>query len=199
MPSQWVFIWESAIVAHHPDVNALHKDKENTPHGYVWRDTDETALSYAFTADNKEIFNLLLAAGADINRGRSVLAECMAYGGRDSWAEFLLSKGADPNRNGTDADRFVPIIQAVLNGNTNYVAALLKYHVDLNVRYVNGADNFSPLELALDEGHLDIALLIAQATLQTHTNSVSLAACQGDLESLRALPVNNPVSVSETN
>lgn len=188
-----------ALLAYHPDVNALHKDKENTPSGYVWRDTDETALSYAFVADNKEIFNLLLAAGADINRGRSVLAECMVYGGRDSWAEFLLSKGVDPNRKGTDADRFVPIIQAVLSGNTNYVAALLKYHVDLNTRYVNGADNFSPLELALDEGHLDVALLIARATLQTRTNSASLLASQGDLETLSALLSGNPTSVSETN
>ncbi len=187
-----------ALLAHKPDVNALHKDKENTPSGYVWRDTDETALSYAFTADNKEIFNLLLAAGADINRGRSVLAECMVNGGRDSWAEFLLSKGADPNRKGTDADRFVPIIQAVLNGNTNYVAALLKYHVDLNTRYINGADNFSPLELALDEGHLDVALLIAQANLQIRTNSTSLAASLGETELLRSLLMTHPASVGET-
>lgn len=187
-----------ALLAYHPDVNALHKDKENTPSGYVWRDTDETALGYAFVADNKEIFNLLLAAGADINRGRSVLAECMVYGGRDSWAEYLLSKGADPNRKGTDADRFVPIIQAVLAGNTNYVAALLKYHVDLNVRYVNGADNFSPLELALDEGHLDVALLIARATLQTHTNSASLAASLGETNLLLSMLTTNPASINET-
>jgi len=63
-------------------------------------DTDETAISYAFSADNKEIFKLILDAGADINRGRSALAECMKYGGdgRDSWPEFLLTNGADPNR-----------------------------------------------------------------------------------------------------
>jgi len=187
-----------ALLAHHPDVNALHKDKENTPTGYVWRDTDETALSYAFTADNKEIFQLLLDSGADINRGRSVLAECMIYGGgRDSWPEFLLSKGADPNRKGTDADRFVPIIQAIINGNTNYVAALLKYHVDLNTRYVNGADNFSPLELAMDEGHLDIALMLQNYTLQSRSNTVSFAAVNGDLDSIRSLIAKNPQSIED--
>jgi len=185
-----------ALLAHHPDVNALHKDKENTPTGYVWEDTDETALNYAFTADNKEIFSMLLAAGADINLGRSALTECMVYGGgRDSWAEFLLTNGADPNRLGSKADRFLPIIQAVSNGNTNYVAALLRHHVDLNVRYLNGADNFSPLELALDEGHWDVARLVADAMIQSHTNSISLAAANGDLESLRAVLATNPAAV----
>ena len=129
-----------ALLAHHPDVNASNDDSKNgTGDG-------STALNFAFTADNKEIFDLLLAAGADINHGRAVLAECMVCGGRDSWAEFLLSRGANPNRLGPKGDRFVPIIQAILAGNTNYVAALLKYHVDLNTRYVNGAADFSPSE-----------------------------------------------------
>jgi cytohesin len=186
------------LLAHHPDVNALHKDKENTPTGYVWENTDQTALNYAFEADNKEIFSMLLDAGADINRGRSALAECMIYGGgKDSWPEFLLSKGADPNRKGSDADRFVPIIQAILNGNTNYVAALLKYHVDLNTRYENGADNFSPSELALDEGHLDIALMLQNYTLQTRSNTVSFAAANGDLDSIRSMIANNPQSIED--
>jgi len=185
-----------ALLAHHPDVNALHKDRSPAPGGYVVRDTDETALSYAFTADNKEIFKLLLDAGADINRGRSVLAECMIYGGgRDGWPEFLLANGADLNRKGSEADRFVPIIQAILNGNTNYVAALLKYHVDLNTRYENGADNFSPLELASDEGHLDIALMLQNYTLQTRSGTMFFAAANGDLDSIRALIAKNPQSV----
>ena len=187
-----------ALLAHHPDVNALHKDKSPAPGGYVVRDTDETALSYAFTADNKEIFKLLLDAGADINRGRSVLAECMIYGGgRDGWPEFLLANGADPNRKGTDADRFMPIIQAILNGNTNYVAALLKYHVDLNTKYENGADNFSPLELAMDERHLDIALMLQDYELQSRSNTVSFAAAHGDLDGVRSLLQKNPQSIEE--
>jgi len=187
-----------ALLAHHPDVNALHKFKENTPTGYVWENTDETALNYAFTADNKEIFSMLLDAGADINHGRSALAECMIYGGgRDSWPEFLLSKGADPNRLGSKADRFVPIIQAIINGNTNYVAALLRYHVDLNVQYINGADNFSPLELALDERRLDIALMLQNYVLQSRSNTVSYAAANGDLDSMRILISKNPQSIEE--
>ena len=180
-----------ALLAHHPDVNAMNDDSKNGV------GDDSTALNFAFVADNKEIFNLLLEAGADINHGRSVLAECMVCGGRDSWAEFLLSKGADPNYLGPKGDRFVPIIQAVLSGNTNYVAALLRHHVDLSVKYENGADNFSPLELALDEKHLDVALLIAEANLQTRTNSVSLAAAKGDLDSLRRLLQTNPASIGE--
>ena len=176
-----------ALLAHHPDVNAQNDDS-NTGTG-----DGSTALNYAFVADNKEIFNLLLDAGADINRGRSVLAGCMIYGGgRDSWAEFLLSKGADPNRLGPKGDRFVPIIQAILSGNTNYVAALLRHSVNLNARYVNGADDFSPLELAMDNGRWDIALMLQNYALQKQTNSASSAAAHGDVEALRDLIQKNP-------
>jgi len=174
-----------ALLAHKPDVNAT-------------TESGDTALTYSFVADSKEIFNLLLENGADINHGRSALAECMIYGGgKDSWPEFLLSKGADPNRKGTDADRFVPIIQAIINGNTNYVAALLKYHVDLNTRYINGADNFSPLELAMDEGHLDIALMLQNYVLQRRSNTVSFAAANGDLDAIRNLLQKSPQSIEE--
>jgi hypothetical protein len=56
-----------ALLAHHPDVNATNDDSKNgTGDG-------STALNCAFTADNKEIFNLLLDVGADINHGRSAL------------------------------------------------------------------------------------------------------------------------------
>ena len=180
-----------ALLAHHPDVNASNDDSKNGV------GDGSTALNFAFVADNKEIFDLLLAAGADINHGRAVLAECMSRGDRNSWAEFLLSRGADPNRLGQKGDRFVPIIQAVLSGNTNYVAALLKYHVDLNTRYENGADNFSPLELAMDEGHMDIALMIQDYALQSRSNSVSFAAAHGDLNALRQLLQSNPQNIEE--
>jgi len=174
-----------ALLAHKPDVNAT-------------TESGDTALTYAFVADSKEIFNLLLESGVDINHGRSALAQCMVYGGgRDDWPEFLLSKGADPNRKGTDADRFVPIIQAIINGNTNYVAALLKYRVDLNTRYRNGADDFSPLELAMDEGRLDIALMLQNYVLQSRSNTVSFAAATGDLDSIRSLIARNPQSIED--
>ena len=176
-----------ALLAHKPDVNAMHGDDGST------------ALNYALVADNKEIFSLLLAAGADINRGRSALAECMIYAesARPDWTEFLLSHGADPNRKGTSADRFPPLIQAVLSGSTNRVAALLRYHADQSVMYENGADHFTPLALALDEGHLDVVLVIGRANLQARTNSASLAAYQGASKSLRALLAAAPNAVSE--
>jgi ankyrin repeat protein len=174
-----------ALLAHKPDVNAT-------------TGAGDTALTYAFVADSKEIFNLLLDHGADINHGRSALAACMIYGGgRDSWPEFLLSKGADPNRRGSQADRFVPIIQAILNRNTNYVAALLRHHVHLNVQYVNGADDFSPLELAMDEGRLDIALMLQNYVLESRSNTVSFAAAHGDLVALRNLLQEHPQSIEE--
>lgn len=178
-----------ALLAHKPDVNASCDSKD--------MDDGSTALNFAFVADNKEIFNQLLAAGADINHGRSVLAECMGSGDRDSWAEFLLSKGADPNYLGSKGDEYVPIIQAILNGNTNYVAALLRHHVNLSARYINGADNFSPLELAMDEGHMEIALMLQDYALQSRSNTVSFAAAQGDLGKLRSLIQANPQSIEE--
>jgi ankyrin repeat protein len=176
-----------ALLAHKPDVNAMHGGDGST------------ALNYALVADNKEIFSILLAAGADINHGRSALAECMVYAesARPDWTEFLLSHGADPNRKGTSADRFPPLIQAVLSGSTNRVAALLCYHADQSVIYENGADHFTPLALALDHGHLDVALVIDGANLQARTNSASLAASQGASESLRALLAAAPNAVNE--
>ena len=178
-----------ALLAHKPDVNASCDSKD--------LDDGSTALNFAFVADNKEIFNLLLEAGADINHGRSVLAECMGRGDRDSWAEFLLSKGADANYLGPKGDRFVPIIQAVLSGNTNYVAALLRHHVDLTARYINGADNFSPLELAMDEGHMDIAVLIRNYVMEGPTNTVGFAAAHGNSELLSRLLQSNSTSINE--
>jgi ankyrin repeat protein len=147
------------LLAHHPDVNALQKEKASTPSGYIWVDTDETALNYAFVADNKEIFNLLLAAGADINRGRSTLSECMNYAEpqKKGWAEFLLSKGADPNRVGTCADRFAPLIQAIISGRTDDVAVLLRYNVNTKITDDEGS---SPLKMALYYKRPEIAELL---------------------------------------
>ena len=180
-----------ALLTHHPDVNATNDDSKNGV------GDGSTALNFAFVADNKEIFNLLLAAGADINHGRSVLAECMDRGDRNGWAEFLLSKGANPDRLGPKGDSYVPLIQAIISQNTNNVAALLKYHADLSVRYMNGADNFSPLELALDEGRLDIALMLQNYILGSRSNTVSFAAAHGDLDVLHNLLQKNPQGIEE--
>jgi ankyrin repeat protein len=107
------------LLAHKPEVNAVN-DSDGV-----------TALHFALVADNKEIFNLLLAAGADINRGRSVLTECMVYGGdsRAGWAEFLLSKGADPNRLGPEGDRFARMFQTGKHWDTNDVTTLNPYQM----------------------------------------------------------------------
>jgi ankyrin repeat protein len=79
------------------------------------------------------------------------------------WAEFLLLKGADPNRVGTD--RFAPLIQAIISGKTDDVAALLRYHVDTTVKYIKGGEDYTPLELALYEDNPKIAdLLYSQNT-----------------------------------
>jgi ankyrin repeat protein len=181
-----------ALLAHHPDVNAANDNAQSgTGDG-------STALNFALVGNNKEIFSLLIEAGADLNRGRSVLAQCMGYAsGRDSWAEYILSKGADPNRFSPKADRFPPVIQAVLSGNTNYIGALIRHGVDLRARYLNGADNYSPLELAMNNDRLDIARMLQNYVLEEQSNTANFAAAHGDLNALRDLLQRNPEKLEE--
>jgi len=49
----------------------------------------------------------------------------------------------------------------------------------------------------MDEGHLDIALMLQNYILQSRSNTVSHAAADGDLVAMRVLISKNPKSIEE--
>ncbi len=177
-----------ALLSHKPDVNVVEGQSPG-----------RSALNYAVNfyenhpaITNMEIVDLLLANGANVNPDYSVLFDTE---NRPDLMEYLLEKGANPNVQDGNGD--TPLHRAILSDRTNGVAAILRHHPNLSIRYKNGADNFSPLELALDGGHMDIALMIQNYALQSRSNTVSFAAAQGNLDKLRSLLQANPQSIEE--
>ena len=95
---------------------------------------DDTALMFAARGGELESAKLLVAAGANVNDtaaygvSATVLA---AHSGNGELVEFLLSKGADPNKAGAG---YTALHAALLRGNRKAVAALLAHGADPNAK-----------------------------------------------------------------
>jgi serine/threonine-protein phosphatase 6 regulatory ankyrin repeat subunit A/serine/threonine-protein phosphatase 6 regulatory ankyrin repeat subunit B len=177
-----------ALLVYKPDVNATEAQSPG-----------RTALNYAVNyyvnnpaISNAEIVDLLLTNGADITHGYPVLFDAE---NRASIMEHLLEKGANPNVH--DSNRDTPLHRAILFGRTDQVAVILRHHPDLSIGYSNGADNLSPLELAMNGGRSDIALMLQNYVLQSRSNTVGFAAANGNLEAIRNLLQKVPQGIEE--
>ncbi len=163
------------LIAHGADVNAFNEH-------------DSTALNYAVTANSKEIVELLLAAGAGINRGYSVL---LSAENKPEMMEFLLARGANPNTRDGNSDSL--LARAIIFGNTNTVATLLAFHPDLGkTRNSEG----TPLESAIHRGNSAIVSAILQSVLQKNSNTIHHAAVMGDTNRVTELLRENPPCVT---
>jgi ankyrin repeat protein len=103
------------------------------------KDNDgETPLHVAATFDQKDIVELLLAKGADVNaKGKDGRAPLLAtvYHNVDL-VKAMIAAGADVNTK--DKDGWTPLIQAADLGHADIVKALIAAHADMNAKNIYG-------------------------------------------------------------
>ena len=112
-----------------------------------------TALWAACCRGNREIAQLLLRAGADVNGAttNTTPMEIAAYNGHCEIMELLYSYGADVNmRNGQDCS---PLMAAAATNHINAVIFLLEHGADVSQKNTKG---YSVFHVATTNGNLEI-------------------------------------------
>ena len=111
-------------------------------------------------AATKEIAEVLIAAGADVNaknnRDMTPLHEA-ALSGRKEVAELLIAKSADVNAKRNDGK--TPLALAIRWNKTEIAELLIANGADVNAKQVDG---ITPLHRAAHEGYKIVKLLIAE-------------------------------------
>ncbi|WP_426303941.1 ankyrin repeat domain-containing protein [Acidovorax facilis] len=121
-------------------------------------------LHIAVDKNQKQIVELLLGAGLDINvRGgpsKNTALNVAAYCGHSGMVDFLLSKGAildvsEPDRN--------PLFAAIHGGHQGIVQILLNAGIDASIKYSGSTmKNMGAVDFAREWGRNEIAELIQQ-------------------------------------
>ncbi len=180
------------LLAHKPDVNALNSEGRAPLHYAI---SVYMGAVFAGSTNNigKDIIELLLANGADINAGYPILLDASHYAKNAGLVEFLLSKGA--NVSVQEADKGETALNlAIVSGNKAAVEMILRHSP--NLRQAGGNDG-TALGTAIENRRFDMALMILTNALEKHSNTLSFAAAQGDLNELQALLEKNPQSLNE--
>ena len=126
-----------------------------------------TALIEA-AGNSREIFDLLLVKGADIDTkkedGTGCFYQCMfgiLFYNRVNieLAEFILSKGADVDEAPAsgELEGFTPLFFAARDNNEKLVNILIKHGADVNAKNVEGN---TPLSIAEKAGNTKIAKIL---------------------------------------
>ena len=154
------------------DVNAVRSLLENGT--YVDNVEDpmrKTALTRAVIGSHKDVVELLLSAGADVNisseNGNSLLGNAVQNNNIDL-VNLFLSAGADVNIK--DGNGRTPLFVAVQNGNINIVKLLLDAGADVNAKDRIG---MTALILAIRDGNKEVVELLVNkgADVNAKTNS----------------------------
>jgi uncharacterized protein len=116
---------------------------------------------YATAKGNLDIFQILLAAGADVNikdrSGETALSKA-AYWGHLEIVNLLLSAGAEVN--GIDNEEgSAPLMNAIYFGRIQIVEILLSAGANPTLRDKNGK---TAIEIAIEHQKLEIADLLRQ-------------------------------------
>ena len=125
------------------DVNAKNED-----------DYGLTPLYYATGEGHKEIAELLIAEGADVNmkddNGGTPLHYAASFGHKEA-SELLIANGADLNAIVVDGQ--TPLLMAVAKGHKEIIELLIAKGADINAK---NAFNKTPLDAASDFKHTEI-------------------------------------------
>lgn len=129
-----------------------------------------TALHWAVENDDRDAVQLLLEAGADVNRVASFDAHAgvtplhlAAQDGRTDVANDLLRHGAtrDPRKSTRNRDNITPLHQAVYNSHPATVDALLAAGCDPNIQADNG---YAAIHYAAQKGSVEMTKAIANTS-----------------------------------
>ena len=137
-----------------PDLNAQTTDPDPNTSG-------STALMYAVAKDRKEIVDMLLDAGADINESDVNVGPALtwaAYYDREELVADLLERGADPNVSNSVGG--TPLIVAATKGSTRIVRQLLEHGADPEAKSKDGKN---ALQWAKDARRADVAKVLQDA------------------------------------
>jgi len=168
-----------SLLSRHVDVNVRAGD-------------GSTALLWAAHANDLEIADLLLAAGADANAANDFKMMPLSQActnGSDAFVRLLLKSGA--NANTAIATGETPLMTCAKSGSVDAVKRLVEYGAALETREPD--QHQTALMWAATEHHLDVvqALIDAHADLKAHSKSgftaMHFAARQGDLEMVQLL------------
>jgi len=128
------------------DVNAMNKD------GWA-------PLHEAVTGGHKDIADLLIAEGADLNakeaKNRITPLHWAAWRGRKEIAELLIAKGANLNTKNNDGG--TPLHNAAWKGHVEIAKLLIGKNADVNAKDVEGQ---TPLDWAEEEKQKETAELL---------------------------------------
>ncbi|KAF5700851.1 ankyrin repeat domain-containing protein [Fusarium mundagurra] len=117
-----------------------------------------TPLGWVCAIDNKDLVELLVHNGADINarfhRGQVAL-HISAKNGNYGITELLISRGADVSM--VDDERQTPLNLAAVSGNTEVARQLIDSGADVSHETAHG---FTPLSMASGRGHIEFAKLL---------------------------------------
>jgi cytohesin len=181
-----------ALLAHKPEVNAVNADNRTALH-YGISVYMSAVFSNSTNNVGKNIMELLLANGADINHGYPILLAASHYAKNPGLIEFLLSKGANVNVQENYRGE-TALNLAIVSGNKDALQLMLDHHPDLKL---HGGNYGTALATAIHMGRLDLALLIRDHVLQERKNTIGFAAAQGTVDELRDLLQNNPQGIAE--
>ena len=121
---------------------------------------ERTPLSWATSGAHKEVAELLIAEGADVNakdeHGGTPLHQAASWKKKEM-VELLIAEGADVN---AKKDRgMTPLLYAIIGGDYGIVELLIAKGADVNAKRDGGG---TPLHQAASDGHEEIVeLLIA--------------------------------------
>jgi uncharacterized protein len=167
------------LLQQHVDVNAVQPD-------------GSTALAWASHWDDLESADLLIRAGADVNRANQYGVAPLTLActnGSPAMVEKLLVARANPNVSLPTGE--TALMTCARTGNAGAVKALLAHKAD-----VNGSEprrGQTALMWALEQKHPDVARVLVEHGADVHARSESgftpllFATRQGDLESVRTL------------